>query len=153
MFDPYDSTYQDTIGNRTKKAINEEEKARLLLDPAVHHEIAVVIATLAGSKTMTTKQYHTLREVVILANKDATIQRYPSPSVLWDTEPDFQSFIRALPSILESYNQRVTINNLIRYVRGYDWKKVGYLAWKATHGNQTTEVVVSNEPDSSPFSY
>lgn len=153
MFDPYDDTYQNHIGSRKQTAINEQESARLTLDPATHHEIAVVIAVLANSKTMTTKQYHILQWDVVLASKDGTVQKYPSPSVLWDTEPDFQIFIRALPAVLEMYHQRVTINNLIRYTCGYDWKKVGYFAWKVANGSQTTDVIVSNEPDSSPFSY
>lgn len=153
MFDPYDDTYQNTIGNRQQKAVNEEEKARVTIDPNRDHALVVLIATLANSKTMTQKQLDSLTTPVKIADKEGKIWEYSSPVDTWDYEPDYQSYIRALPATIESYNKRVTINNLIRYARGYDWKKVGYFAWKAVYGSQTTEVVVTNEPDSSIFDY
>ena len=152
-FNPYDNDYLAQIDQRKQSAGNETEIARFTLDANKHHGVAIAIATLAGSKTLTKKQYDALMEVVKYPDKEGNVIHEPGPMVKWDTEPDYQSYIRALPAIIESYNKRVTINNLIRYARGYDWKKVGYFAWKAVHGSQTTEVVVTNEPDSSIFDY
>lgn len=151
-FNPYDDSYPSNTDNWQQKQVSEE-RIRFTVDPNRNHALVVLIATLANSKTMTRKQLDSLTMPVKIADKEGKIWEYSSPVDTWDYEPDYQNYIRALPAIIESYNKRVTINNLIRYARSYDWKKVGYFAWKAVHGSQTTEVVVTNEPDSSIFDY
>jgi hypothetical protein len=152
-FNPYDKDYLTQIDQRKQSAAKETEIARFTLDANQHHGVAIAIATLAGSKTMTKRQYDALSAVVKYPDKEGNVIHEPGPMVKWDTEPDYQDYIRALPAIMETHKRRITVNNLINYARGSHWKKIGYFAWKAAHGTQGTSVVVSNEPDSSIFDY
>lgn len=97
--------------------------------------IFLVIANAAASGKLTDKQSETLRSPV-MAVVDNIAKPFPSPTELYDTDAVFQKFVVFAIEQQKTYVQpgrKPSAKTIIKHIVGFNWKKVGWLAWEAAN--------------------
>lgn len=60
---------------------------------------------------------------------------YPSPNDLFlEDKQVFTLWLKTLPDVMKKHSKRFNTTNLMHYIKGYDYARVGYFAWRAANG-------------------
>lgn len=149
-FDPYGDEYRERLAKATR--VNEQVGERIYLTecPLIATTIVGLVAKHNRStvqETISGPQLRLLTEEVFVPGTES-IQVYPSPATLFDTDPLFHKFVSTVPNRLRFKKKRITAGNMITEIRKYHYRG-GWLDFKAA--NEKTDSVVLDDEGEMPY--